>query len=62
MKRLFVICISAALVSLAGCSDDEDVQPAQKERIVSFLTGTHAPRLVAEENLEEGSNLSLIHI
>ena len=56
MKRLFVICISAALVSLAGCSDDEDVQPAQKERIVSFLTGTHAPRLVAEENLEEGSN------
>ena len=52
MKRLFVICISAALVSLAGCSDDEDVQPAQKERIVSFLTGTHAPRLVAEENLE----------
>lgn len=56
MKRLFVICISAALVSLAGCSDDEDVQPAQKEKIVSFLTGTHAPRLVAEENLEEGSN------
>ena len=43
-------------MSLAGCSDDEDIQPAQKEKIVSFLTGTHAPRLVAEENLEEGSN------
>ena len=56
MKRLLIICLSAALVSLAGCSDDEDIQPAQKEKIVSFLTGTHAPRLVAEENLEEGSN------
>ena len=42
MKRLFVICISAALVSLAGCSDDEDVQPAQKEKIVSFpVSYTH---------------------
>lgn len=48
MKRLLIICLSAALVSLAGCSDDEDIQPAQKEKIVSFLTGTHAPRLVAE--------------
>ncbi|MFQ7386884.1 MAG: hypothetical protein ACLRM8_03720 [Alistipes sp.] len=56
MKRLLIICLSAALVSLAGCSDDEDIQPAQKEKIVSFLTGTHAPRLVAEENLEEGSD------
>ena len=56
MNRLLIICLSAALVSLAGCSDDEDIQPAQKEKIVSFLTGTHAPRLVAEENLEEGSN------
>ena len=57
MKRLLIICLSAALVSLAGCSDDEDIQPAQKEKIVSFLTGTHAPRLVAEENLEEGPDL-----
>ena len=51
LSGLFVL-----MMCLAGCSDDEDVQPAQKERIVSFLTGTHAPRLVAEENLEEGSN------
>ena len=58
MKRL-IICLSAALVSLAGCSDDEDIQPAQKEKIVSFLTGTHAPRLVAEENLEEGTTNTL---
>lgn len=55
MKRLFAL-ISASLVLLAGCSDDEDTQPAQKERIVSFLTGTHLPRLVAEENVEAGSN------
>ena len=27
MKRLFVLCISAALVSLAGCSDDEQPAP-----------------------------------
>ncbi len=56
MKRLFVICISAALVSLAGCSDDEDVQPAQKEKIVSFLTGTHAPGSSPRRTWRRGSN------
>ena len=55
MKRLFAL-ILAPLVLLAGCSDDEDILPSQKDKIVSFLTGTHTPRLVAEADLEEGSN------
>lgn len=56
MNRL-LIPIFAALVLLAGCSDEEDILPAQKTRIISYLTGTHSPRLVAYEDLEEGSTV-----
>ena len=55
MSRLF-ISIFAALVLLAGCSDEEDILPTQKTKIVSYLTGTHSPKLVAYEELEEGSD------
>lgn len=55
MNRLF-ISIFAALVLLAGCSDEEDILPGQKTKIVSYLTGTHSPKLVAYEDLEEGSD------
>ena len=34
MKRLFVICISAALVSLAGCSDDDEQPDPQLPPLV----------------------------
>ena len=55
MSRVF-ISIFAALVLLAGCSDEEDILPTQKTKIVSYLTGTHSPKLVAYEELEEGSD------
>ena len=54
MSRVF-ISIFAALVLLAGCSDEEDILPTQKTKIVSYLTGTHSPKLVAYEELEEES-------
>ena len=56
MDRLFT-CIFAAVVLLAGCSDEEDILPTQKTKIISYLTGTHVPKLVAVEELEEGSEL-----
>ena len=52
MSRVF-ISIFAALVLLAGCSDEEDILPTQKTKIVSYLTGTHSPKLVAYEELED---------
>ena len=55
MSRVF-ISIFAALVLLAGCSDEEDILPTQKTKIVSYLTGSHSPKLVAYEELEEGSD------
>ena len=55
MSRVF-ISIFAALVLLVGCSDEEDILPTQKTKIVSYLTGTHSPKLVAYEELEEGSD------
>ena len=36
MSRVF-ISIFAALVLLAGCSDEEDILPTQKTKIVSYL-------------------------
>ena len=45
MSRVF-ISIFAALVLLAGCSDEEDILPTQKTKIVSYLTGSHSPKLV----------------
>lgn len=48
--------IALALLIFAGCSkEDEDVLPKQRERMVSYLESTHAPRLVAEEVVESGT-------
>ncbi len=38
----------SAFVLLMSCSKEEDILPNQQERIVSFLTGTHSPRLLSE--------------
>ncbi len=41
----------------AACSEDEDILSNQQQRIVSFLTSTHTPRLVSVDELEEDSQL-----
>ena len=56
MKR-FAILPMFALALLAGCSQDEETLTQQRTRMVSYLTSTHNPRLVAEENLEAGSEM-----
>ena len=38
---------------LAACSDEEDAFVQQQQRMVSYLTSTHTPRLVPVEELEE---------
>lgn len=56
MKRLFAIAMTA-LLAFAGCSKNEDLLPEQQSKIVSYLTGSHSPRLLSEadarESLEE---------
>lgn len=46
------------LLLLWSCKEDDDVLPNQQQRIVSFLTSGHSPRLVAAEDLEEDSQLA----
>lgn len=57
MKRLFTLLVLAAPLLLGGCEEDEETLSAQQQRIVSFLTSTHAPRLVSVEELEADSQL-----
>lgn len=53
--RKFAI-IAAALLLLGACSkEDEDLLPDQQKKMVSFLTSTHSPRLVAEQDVESGT-------
>ena len=56
MSRVF-ISIFAALVLLAGCSDEEDILPEQREKIVSYLERTHTPPLVSEAEADEEGQL-----
>jgi len=39
-----------ALAVLAACSDEEDLLPRQQESIVRYLTGSHTPRLLSEQD------------
>ena len=51
MKKLLAILSVSMLLLSAGCKQDDEVLPRQKQSIVSFLTGSHSPRLIAEEDL-----------
>lgn len=41
----------------AGCEEGEDTLSNQQQRIVTFLTTSHTPRLVSVDELEEDSQL-----
>lgn len=50
-----IFFIAAILLLSAACSKDEEVLPAQQRRMESYLASTHTPRLVPEEEVEEGT-------
>lgn len=58
-KFLALLSLAACCVLAGGCSDEEDVFGKQKSDIVSFLERTHQPRLIPEEDYEEGSRAGL---
>lgn len=39
-----------ALAALVSCSDEEDILPQQQEKIVSYLTRSHTPTLLSEQD------------
>lgn len=53
MTRYKLTGLLAALLLLAGCSQEEETLPNQRNSIVSFLTSTHEPQLISEEAVAE---------
>lgn len=53
MTRYKFTGLLAALLLLAGCSQEEETLPNQRNSIVSFLPSTHAPQLISEEAVAE---------
>lgn len=53
LKRFYILVLMTFLALVSGCKkENDDVLPDQRKRIVSFLTSSHSPRLVKEEELE----------
>lgn len=42
----------AACAMFTACKDNEDALTSQRQRIVSYLTSSHVPQLIAEEDVE----------
>lgn len=56
MKRaahIFLLLVSAALLTTSCNQQAEDITLGQMERTVSFLTSTHTPRLICEDDLAD---------
>lgn len=50
-------CLLLLPLLFAGCEKEEEAFVQQRQRIVSYLTTTHTPRLVSVDDLEEESQL-----
>ena len=57
MKRLITLLSVALPVLLSSCSDEEDILPEQRGKIVSYLERTHTPTLVSEAGADEEGQL-----
>lgn len=55
MKRILTTLFCALPLLFCGCSEEEDILPEQRTKIVSFLEKSHAPTLIPDSQLEEGS-------
>ncbi len=55
LDKFFLALALSALPLFVGCSEEEDVLGKQKTGMVSYLERTHNPRLIPEEQYEEGS-------
>lgn len=51
LRLLISLVAAVSLFFAAGCSDEEDVADTQRTSIVSYLTSSHVPRLIAVEDV-----------
>ncbi len=49
MSKIRFHILLAALLVVTGCGEDDKVLPEQQEQFESFLSGSHQPRLVTEQ-------------
>ena len=57
MKRLITLLGLALPVLLSSCSDEKDILPEQRQKIVSYLEKTHSPALLPEASVGEDGQL-----
>ena len=57
MKRLITLLGLALPVLLSSCSDEKDILPEQRQKIVSYLEKTHSPALIPEASVGEDGQL-----
>lgn len=55
MKRLFTLLSVALCALFCSCSEEKDILPEQRQKLVTYLEGTHAPTLVPESQVEAGT-------
>jgi len=53
MKGAFWMTAALCAVLLASCSDEEEILSRQQESIVSYLTSSHVPALLSEQDAAE---------
>lgn len=57
MKRLIILLGVALPVLFCSCSDEKDILPEQREKLVSYLEKTHSPALIPEASVGEDGQL-----
>ena len=57
MKRIITLLGLALPVLLSSCSDEKDILPEQRQKIVSYLEKTHSPALIPEASVGEDGQL-----
>lgn len=57
MKRLVTLLSLALAVLSGGCSDEKDILPEQRQKLVSYLEKTHSPALIPEASVGEEGQL-----
>lgn len=56
MNKLFSLLL-VSLLAAAGCAKEDEILPKQQQQIVSFLTGSHVPRLISEAQIAQEGEL-----
>ena len=56
MKKFYILLLLLPVLAWSCGDDEEDVLPNQQKKIISFLTSSHSPRLVAEKEVEQDSD------